>query len=146
MQLTIMRKGDSGDVSPAYVLYTEAELQSCVDKIELIDYLPPSLKFYTLNTGYVLGAAMFFIEMGGRSVLYTGDYNMEEDQHLMAAEFPKYHASPNVLIAKSTYGVQVHASCAERKARFTGNIEGIVIWGEDDVSSPSFHWGGRRSC
>ena len=89
-----MKKGgSSGEISPDDVLYTEAELQSCVDKIELIDYhqtidldLPSALKFHALNAGHVLGAAMFFIELGGRSVLYTGDYSMEEDRHLMAAE------------------------------------------------------------
>ncbi|KAL7536202.1 hypothetical protein ACHAXR_006990 [Thalassiosira sp. AJA248-18] len=134
LRLMTMKKG--ADVSPEDVLYTEAELQACVDKIELIDYhqtidlnLPSGLKFHALNAGHVLGAAMFFIEIGGRSVLYTGDYSMEEDRHLMAAELPKYHASPDVLIVESTYGVQVHASRAEREARFTGTIERIVTGG-----------------
>jgi len=136
LRLMTMKKSSSGEVSPDDVLYTEAELQACVDKIELIDYhqtidlnLPSGLKFHALNAGHVLGAAMFFIEIGGRSVLYTGDYSMEEDRHLMAAELPKYHASPDVLIVESTYGVQVHASRAEREARFTGTIERIVTGG-----------------
>ena len=73
MQLTTTRKVASGDVSPDYILYTKAELQSCVNKIELIDYLPPGLKFHALNTGHVPGAAMFIIEMGGQSILYKGD-------------------------------------------------------------------------
>lgn len=136
LRLMSMKKGASGDLSQDDVLYTEAELQSCVDKIELIDYhqtidlnLPSGLKFHALNAGHVLGAAMFFIELGGRSVLYTGDYSMEEDRHLMAAELPKYHVSPDVLIVEATYGVQVHASRAEREARFTGTIERIVTGG-----------------
>mmetsp|Transcript_23851 Transcript_23851/g.49982 ORF Transcript_23851/g.49982 Transcript_23851/m.49982 type:complete len:783 (-) Transcript_23851:78-2426(-) len=128
--------GDANSASNPDVLYTEAELQSCVDKIELIDYhqtidlnLPSGLKFHALNAGHVLGAAMFFIEIGGRTVLYTGDYSMEEDRHLMAAELPKYHVQPDLLIVESTYGVQVHASRAEREARFTGTIERIVTGG-----------------
>lgn len=120
------------DNSKNDVLYTEAELQACIDKVELIDYhqtisLGQGLKFYALNAGHVLGAAMFFIEMGGRTILYTGDYSMEEDRHLMAAEVP--HASPDVLIVESTYGVQVHASRAEREARFTGTVERVVTRG-----------------
>lgn len=118
------------------MLYTEAELQSCVDKIELIDYhqtisLEHGLKFHALNAGHVLGAAMFYIEIGGRTVLYTGDYSMEEDRHLMAAEIPqnKNHTKPDVLIVESTYGVQVHASRAEREARFTGTVERVVSRG-----------------
>ncbi|EJK73612.1 hypothetical protein THAOC_04754 [Thalassiosira oceanica] len=137
LRLMAVKHGSSGgELNPEDVLYTEAELQSCVDKIELIDYhqtidlnLPSGLKFHALNAGHVLGAAMFYIEIGGRSVLYTGDYSMEEDRHLMAAELPRYHASPDVLIVESTYGVQVHPTRAEREARFTGTIERIVTGG-----------------
>ena len=70
---------------------------------------------------------MYHIEIGGRSLLYTGDYSMEDDRHLMAAEVPE--TSPDLLIVESTYGVQVHASRAEREARFTGTIEKIVSRG-----------------
>lgn len=161
LRLMTMKRGGSssssgaGDDNNSDVLYTEAELQSCVDKIELIDYhqtidlnLPSGLKFHALNAGHVLGAAMFYIELGGRTVLYTGDYSMEEDRHLMAAEIPSEcfsggiggggrsgsgritsSSSPDVLIVESTYGVQVHASRAEREARFTGTIERIVTGG-----------------
>jgi len=117
---------------PSSVLYTEAELQACVDKIELIDYHQTislskhgGLKFHALNAGHVLGAAMFLIEFGGgRTILYTGDYSMEEDRHLMAAEIPSVR--PDVLIVESTYGIQVHASRKERETRFTSTIERVV--------------------
>ena len=135
LRLMAMRKSSSGDASlekDPDVLYTESELQSCIDKVELIDYhqtisLGRGLKFYALNAGHVLGGAMFMIEIGGRTVLYTGDYSMEEDRHLMAAEIPS--VKPDVLMVESTYGVQVHASRAEREARFTGTIERIVTRG-----------------
>jgi len=120
-----------GDKNPD-VLYTESELQSCVDKIQLIDYhqtiyLEKGLKFYALNAGHVLGAAMFMIEIGGRTVLYTGDYSMEEDRHLMAAEKPS--VKPDVLIVEATYGVQAHRSRAEREAIFTTTVERVVTRG-----------------
>ena len=107
-----MRNAKSEDV-----LYTEAELLSCLDKVELIDYHTTvdlgGLSFYALNAGHVLGACMYFLDfLGGRSVLYTGDYSMEEDRHLMAAEVPE--KKPDVLITEATYGVQVHASRRER--------------------------------
>lgn len=70
---------------------------------------------------------MFWINIGGRSLLYTGDYSMEDDRHLMAAELPA--RKPDVLMCESTYGVQVHASRAEREARFTGMIERVVTRG-----------------
>ncbi|KAL3772919.1 hypothetical protein ACHAW5_005903 [Stephanodiscus triporus] len=146
LRLMAMKRGGGDDNNDDGVLYTEVELQSCVDKIELIDYhqtieldLPSGLKFHALNAGHVLGAAMFHIELGGRTVLYTGDYSMEEDRHLMAAELPttttggggaRAAAAPtDVLIVESTYGVQVHASRAEREARFTGAVERVVSGG-----------------
>lgn len=44
----------------------------------------------------------------GVHVLYTGDYSMEDDRHLMAAEMPS--TSPDVLIVEATYGVQASKS------------------------------------
>ena len=68
-------------------LYTENELAACLKKVELIDFhaiqsVGP-LTFTAYNAGHVLGAAMFMIELGGRTVFYTGDYSMEDDRHLM---------------------------------------------------------------
>jgi cleavage and polyadenylation specificity factor subunit 3 len=152
LRLLDMRKTKAEDV-----LYTEEELKSCVEKVELIDFHQTitvgGLTFYALNAGHVLvrssrtqalnvvaqaamfltliliskGACMFWLDIGGRTILYTGDYSMEDDRHLMAAELPG--KKPDVLIVESTYGVQVHASRAEREARFTGTIERIVTRG-----------------
>jgi len=119
------------NAKPEDVLYTEAELQACIEKIELVDYHTTvsvgGLSFHALNAGHVLGACMFWMEIGGRTVLYTGDYSMEEDRHLMAAEIPS--EKPDLLIVESTYGVQVHASRAEREARFTSTVERVVTRG-----------------
>jgi cleavage and polyadenylation specificity factor subunit 3 len=46
----------------------------------------------------------------------------------MAAEIPTQKGL-DVLVVESTYGVQVHASRAEREARFTGTVERIVSRG-----------------
>ena len=126
LRLLEMRNAKGEDV-----LYTEADLHSCMQKIELIDFHQRvnvgGLSFYALNAGHVLGACMFMLDMGGRTVLYTGDYSMEDDRHLMAAEIPD--EKPDLLVVESTYGVQVHASRAEREARFTGTVERVVSRG-----------------
>jgi cleavage and polyadenylation specificity factor subunit 3 len=113
------------------MLYTEVELQKCLDRVELIDFHTTvtvgGISFYALNAGHVLGACMYWIEIGNRTILYTGDYSMEEDRHLMAAEIPI--DKPDVLIVESTYGVQFHESRAEREARFTGTVDRVVSRG-----------------
>ncbi len=156
--------GDSTDRT-ADVLYTEKDLFNCLNKVTCIDYHTvitfqqndntntsnsgTVVSFYALNAGHVLGACMYYITIGGdRTVLYTGDYSMEDDRHLMAAELPFIlqqqqqqqpttmtsnnnlaQTSTDVLICESTYGVQVHASRTERETRFTTTIERIVTRG-----------------
>lgn len=116
-------------------IYSEDDLRNCLRKVTLLDYhavqeldLPHGhVKFWALNAGHVLGAAQFMISINGRNLLYTGDYSMEEDRHLAAAEVPE--GKVDVLICESTYGVQVHPSRAEREARFTGTVSRVVTGG-----------------
>lgn len=109
-------------------IYDDKDLNSCVAKVEIIDFhqekMHNGIKFTPYNAGHVLGACMYLIEIGGVKVLYTGDYSLENDRHLMAAELPA--CSPDVLIVESTYGVQVHQSVVEREGRFTGQVEAVV--------------------
>ncbi|KAG5190345.1 cleavage and polyadenylation specificity factor subunit 3 [Tribonema minus] len=116
------------NVSSEDILYDEKDLSACIEKIELIDYHQvlehEGIKFWCYNAGHVLGAAMFMLEIAGVHILYTGDYSMEDDRHLMAAEVPS--TSPDVLIVESTYGVQVHSPREEREERFTSTVAQIV--------------------
>ncbi|GMH61936.1 hypothetical protein TL16_g03370, partial [Triparma laevis f. inornata] len=133
IRLMEIKSGNDEEPPPpqSSVLYTEEELQSCIKKIELIDYHSihsvSGIKFWAYNAGHVLGAAMFMIEISGRHVLYTGDYSMEDDRHLSAAEIPDIQ--PDVLIIEATYGVQVHPTREEREARFTGTVDRVVSGG-----------------
>jgi Cft2 family RNA processing exonuclease len=55
------------------MLYTEADLESSMDKIETINFHEEKdvfgIKFWAYNAGHVLGAAMFMIEIAGVKVL-----------------------------------------------------------------------------
>lgn len=67
LRLLQMKNAKSEDV-----LYTEAELQTCIEKVELIDYhttvTVKGLSFHALNAGHVLGACMYWMDVGvGRS-------------------------------------------------------------------------------
>ena len=41
------------------------------------------LEIKAYYAGHVLGAAMFQIRVGSHSIVYTGDYNMTPDRHLV---------------------------------------------------------------
>jgi len=82
------------------MLYTEADLEKSMDRIETINFHEEKdvggIRFCAYNAGHVLGAAMFMIEIAGVKVLYTGDFSRQEDRHLMAAEIPP--TRPEILI------------------------------------------------
>lgn len=55
------------------MLYTEADLEASMDKIETINFHEEKdvlgVKFWAYNAGHVLGAAMFMLEIAGVKVI-----------------------------------------------------------------------------
>lgn len=116
------------NIATEQMLYTEADLEASMDKIETINFHEEKdvlgIKFWAYNAGHVLGAAMFMLEIAGVKILYTGDFSRQEDRHLMAAEIPTVH--PDVLIIESTYGTHIHEKREDRESRFTNLVHDIV--------------------
>ena len=71
-------------------------------------YIDADLSIKAYYAGHVLGAAMFYVEAGGSSVVYTGDYNMTPDRHLGAAWIDC--CRPDLLITESTYATTIRDS------------------------------------
>ena len=88
------------NISTDSMLYTEADLEASMEKIEVINFHEEKevggVRFWAYNAGHVLGAAMYMIEIAGVKILYTGDFSRQEDRHLMAAEIPTVR--PDILI------------------------------------------------
>eukprot|EP01037_Dinobryon_pediforme_P019099 gene19099-19459_t len=68
---------------------------------------------------------MFMIEIDGIRVLYTGDYSLENDRHLVHAEVPE-GGPPDVLIVESTFGTDNIPPREKRERDFTRTVESIV--------------------
>ncbi|XP_064552872.1 cleavage and polyadenylation specificity factor 73 [Drosophila montana] len=119
------------NISTEQMLYTEADLEASMEKIETINFHEErdvmGVRFCAYNAGHVLGAAMFMIEIAGIKILYTGDFSRQEDRHLMAAEVPP--KKPDVLITESTYGTHIHEKREDRESRFTTLVQKIVMQG-----------------
>lgn len=109
-------------------LYSEAELAKSFEAIEAVDYhsttIVNGIKFTAYHAGHVLGGAMYFIEIAGVKILYTGDYSREEDRHLNIAEVPP--EKPDILITESTYGTASHQPRIEKETRLTNLITKTV--------------------
>ncbi|XP_017141016.1 cleavage and polyadenylation specificity factor 73 [Drosophila miranda] len=119
------------NISTEQMLYTEADLEASMEKIETINFHEErdvmGVRFCAYNAGHVLGAAMFMIEIAGIKILYTGDFSRQEDRHLMAAEVPPM--KPDVLITESTYGTHIHEKREDRENRFTSLVQKTVLQG-----------------
>ncbi|KDN52594.1 Endoribonuclease YSH1 [Tilletiaria anomala UBC 951] len=110
-------------------LFDEGEMLASWRQIEAVDYhqevnISGGLRFTPYHAGHVLGACMFFIEIAGLRILYTGDYSREEDRHLVQAEVPP--VKPDVLICESTYGTQSLGPRLEKEARFTNTVHQVI--------------------
>ncbi len=90
------------------------------------------IKFWCYNAGHVLGAACWIIEIDGVRIVYTGDFTLQPDRHLMGAEIDeikKPENKPDVLIIESTYGTQNHKQAKEREKEFTRAISDTLTGG-----------------
>ena len=110
-------------------LYSAENLKNCLLKIKTIKYRQHleynGIKFWCYPAGHVLGACMFAIEIAGKRIVYTGDYTLKKDRHLIPAEIPSFN--PDLLIVESTTGDRDHESVEERERQFVKAVEQIVI-------------------
>ncbi|CAB4064803.1 CPSF3L [Lepeophtheirus salmonis] len=111
-RVAVERKGESN-------FFTSAMIKECMKKVVAVHLhqvirVDESLEIKAYYAGHVLGAAMFQVKVGNRSIVYTGDYNMTPDRHLGAAWIDK--CRPDLLITESTYATTVRDSkrCRER--------------------------------
>ena len=63
------------------------------------------------SAGHIPGAAMLDIETGGKRIIYTGDFKLEETKTTFASEIPP--PNPDILITESTYSDRDHPSRKE---------------------------------
>ncbi len=70
--------------------------------------------------GHVLGAAMFYVQCGEESLVYTGDFNMTADRHLAGAWIERLR--PTLLLTETTYASTVREIKKSREREFLEEI------------------------
>ncbi|KAH3681270.1 hypothetical protein WICPIJ_007775 [Wickerhamomyces pijperi] len=128
---SISSGGNGSGANTSAALYTDEDLVQSFDRIETVDYHSTiecdGIRFTAYHAGHVLGAAMYFIEIGGLKILFTGDFSREESRHLNAAEVPPL--KPDLLIAESTFGTATHEPRQEKELRLTNLIHSTLVKG-----------------
>ena len=101
-------------------------IKDCINKIrtiqlhETIELCNGEIKVTAYYAGHVLGAAMFYVECNGESLVYTGDYNMSADRHLGAAWIDKLR--PDVVLTETTYATTIRDSKRSREREFLKQV------------------------
>jgi cleavage and polyadenylation specificity factor subunit 3 len=124
------RSENSGEESSSN-LYTDDDIKESFDRIQTIDYHSTmeidGIRFTAYHAGHVLGACMYFIEIGGLKVLFTGDYSRTENRHLHAAEVPPL--KPDILITESTFGTGTLEPRLDLENKLTSSIHATLLKG-----------------
>lgn len=76
--------------------------------------------------GHVLGAALFYVKdlTTGKSVVYTGDFNMTPDRHLGRASIDRLY--PDLLITETTYATTIRDAKNSRERDFLHTVHRTV--------------------
>lgn len=95
---------------PARPLYTEADARAALKHLTPVPFHKPvrirggaTLRF--LRAGHILGASMAELEIGGKTILFTGDLGRPQSATMVDPE-PVRRA--DVLVVESTYGDRTH--------------------------------------
>ncbi|CAH8848601.1 unnamed protein product [Trichobilharzia szidati] len=121
-KINVERRGEQN-------FFTSDMIYRCMTKVKCV-YIHQTVKvdddleIQAFYAGHVLGAAMFLVRVGTKSVLYTGDYNMTPDRHLGAAWVSR--CRPDLLITESTYATTIRDSKRTREREFLEKIHARV--------------------
>ncbi|KAI5151135.1 integrator complex subunit 11 [Enteropsectra breve] len=110
-------------------MYTEADIANCMKKIvpvNMNETIEPKPGFIIrpYYAGHVIGAAMFYIRVGDKSLVYTGDYSTNADKHLGTAWIDCLR--PDLLISESTYGNLIRDCRKSRERKFLQMVHACV--------------------
>ncbi|KAH9282572.1 Integrator complex subunit 11 [Echinococcus granulosus] len=117
-RISVERRGEQN-------FFTAEMIHRCMRKVKCV-YLHQAVRvddeieIQAFYAGHVLGAAIFHIKVGDRSLLYTGDYNMTPDRHLGAAWVPR--CRPDLLITETTYATTIRDSKRAREREFLEKV------------------------
>ncbi|MEM3841459.1 MAG: MBL fold metallo-hydrolase [Candidatus Micrarchaeaceae archaeon] len=120
---------------------TPKVLKELASSYAVVEYRKPfefmGLRIEFINAGHILGSSIIKITFRGKSILYTGDLNLQKSLVLSGADLNGMKA--DTLIMESTYGGEgdVFASQEERGEQMVKSINETLLKG-GKVIIPSF--------
>ncbi|MFX1296630.1 MAG: MBL fold metallo-hydrolase [Promethearchaeota archaeon] len=128
IDLTQVLIHDMIQISEYYLPFGKQELIRMTNNSKKVGYgkkkIHSSCSVQFLNAGHIPGSSSFYLELNGKKILYTGDFNSYNTQLLNRAQlkFPKL----DCVILESTYALEEHPKREETEKNFIKKINQIV--------------------
>lgn len=120
--------------------YTRDNLMSILSFMEKVkfgkEYVVDDATFSFHYAGHIPGASSILLEIGGKRILYTGDFNTR-DTYLVKGASYKGFKDIDILITEATYGDRDHPSREEEENMFLDKISDVIERG-GNVLIPAF--------
>lgn len=115
-------------LSGYYLSFEYLELQTMLRSAVHLDFRKEEtigdIKFQLLNSGHLPGGAQALVEVDGKRLVYTSDYNSRETRLLHGAD--RDYGVLDAIILESTYADEPHPGRAELEKEFMENVNGVV--------------------
>lgn len=113
MELSDLMYTDTIKLSGYYLPYTQEEVRETMSNAFPLTYGEPveigrDAVLTTFNAGHIPGSAIGVIEIEGKVVVFTGDFNTVDTNMLRGADVYNLPKSPDVVIMEATYASADH--------------------------------------
>jgi putative mRNA 3-end processing factor len=139
LELTQLLVQDFIHLSSYYLPFEYLELKTMMQSNKHLDFgaeeTVGDMKFKLMNAGHTPGSAQVLIESGGKRILYTGDFNMENSKMLSGASMD--YGDLDAVIIESTYADADHTERLELERQFVEACREVVEAG-GTVLVPAF--------
>lgn len=93
-------------------IYSSEDVLKTISLVEIVEYekehkLSKNVSFMFFNAGHIIGASMILLNIKGKKILYTGDFNTRETSVLLAAKNFPGDEKVDCILMESTYGNRV---------------------------------------
>ena len=126
-------------INKQHPIYTKDNLMSVISFMENVkfnrNYKLDDVNFSFHYAGHIPGASSIVLEIDGRKVLYTGDFNTL-DTNLMGGYKPQF-TDIDTMICEATYGDREHPGRKAEEKRFLKSIKKVLSRG-GNVLIPAF--------
>lgn len=109
------------------LIYSEEDIRQAIGRWETLEYHEEikigDFKVHPLDSGHILGSAMYELDIGGKKIVLTGDLGNPPTPLLKDPEIVR---DASVLLLEATYGNRRHEERGARKLKLERVIENTV--------------------